>query len=328
MKTSYPVSTTYALAPILGVAMAFIFGCDTGGPSVPPIVMTTGSVAGSVVNDIDGMTGPGPGDTPITGAIVRAAFRGTTTPVAVDTTDGAGTFNVQLPVGAYWFTVDSTILGDSFEVVEPDTMTTEVLPGLTALRVIALGLRRETVAGIRALPPGRIVSVLGFALNDRTVFGDSTIHFTDGTGSIRATTVFRSPVRQGDSVRLAGTTAIDKGQPVLDRVTASVLVFTGTPQAPLLSTAVANTAEQGQMDASHARVRNVLIVDTATVGGEFQARVNDGTGNLVVEVDSDLFLNVAVFQPDSTLLQITGVLVPTGTGTWVLKPRGAADIQP
>ncbi len=320
--------TSFRSAALLAATAFGVAACDVGSTAEPPEIATTGTVAGSVVNDVDGTRGASPGDIPLSDVIVRAAYRGTTTPIAIDTTDGSGSYAMVVPVGAYWMTVDSMILGDTFEVVEADTLTSEVLPNVTRSRVIALGIRRETIESIRSLPVGRVVSVFGFALNDRTVFGDSVIHLTDGDWSIRATTVFRSPVRQGDSVRLAGTTALDHGQPVLDRVTATILAFTGTPQAPLISTGVANTAQQGRLDASHARVRNALVVDTATVNGEFRATLNDGSGSLIVEADSDLFLNVGVFRPDSTMVQVRGLLVPTGTGTWVLKPRTQSDIQP
>lgn len=310
------------------IAVAALAACDAGSTADPPEIAATGTVSGTVVNDVDGTRGASPGDVPISDVIVRAAYRGTTTPIAIDTTDGSGSYAMEVPVGAYWMTVDSVILGDSFQVVETDTVTTEVLPGLTRPRTIALGVRRETIESVRLLPPGQVVSVFGFALNDRNVFGDSTLHVREGDFSIRATTVFRANIRQGDSVRIAGTTAVDKGQPVLDRVTATTLAFTGTPIAPLLSTGVANTAQQGQLDASHARVRNVTVVDTSSAGGEFLATVNDGSGPLVVEIDADLFFNTGVFQPDSALIQVEGVLVPTGTGTWVLKPRTQADVQP
>ena len=312
---------------LLVATSSVLAACDSSSTVDPPEIMATGTISGRVVNDTDGFMGPSNGDPPIPGAVVRAAFRGTTTPIAADTTDMTGNYAMEVPVGAYWVTVDSTLLADSLQTVFPDTVTIEVPPGSNRRWDLAVGIRRETVESVRNLPPGQVVSVFGFALNDRTVFGDSVLHIREGDWSIRATTVFRAPIRQGDSVRVSGTTAIDNGQPVIDRVTATALAFTGTPIPPLISTGVANTAQQGMLDASHARVRNVAVVDTVTINGQYRATVDDGSGPLVVEVDSDVQFNNGVLRPGVPIIEIAGVLVPVGDGTWVLKPRGQSDVQ-
>lgn len=323
--SDWPISRLNLARLLLVATLASLAACDTSTAD-PPEVLATGTAAGTVINDIDGVRGPSNGDLPLEGVIVRAAYRGTTIPVAIDTTEMNGQYAMEVPVGAYWITVDSVILGDSLEVVEADTISVAVLPGLTSTRTVALGVRRETIESARNLAPGQVVSVFGFALNDRDAFGDSTLHIREGNWSIRATTVFRAPISEGDSVRIAGTMAMDRGQPVIDRVTATRLLVTGLPDPPLISTGVASSAEGGLLDASHARIRNVVVIDTTRVNGEYQATVDDGSGPLVVEIDSDFFFNLFIFRPGTQITQLTGVLVPTGTGSWVLKPRRQADV--
>jgi len=73
-------------------------------------------------------------------------------------------------------------------------------------------------------------------------------------------------------------------------------------------------------------VDSATISDTATVLGNFQLTVSDGSGNLQVLLDHAAgFLVPGVYVP-SNVFNIVGVLVPTGTGIWTLKPRSAADL--
>ena len=305
-----------------------------GGPTAE--ILATGFVLGTIYQDQNGnglQDGTDPG---LPGLEVRLAYRGTTTPILIDTTDSPnGGFRFDaVPVGAYWVTVDSLVLGDSLDVVQSDTSAVDVLPGQGTTQSIGLAFFQRTIAEARALPPGTKVSVEGFALNDRTLFGDSTVHVTDGTTSIRATTVFRAGIRQGDSVRVVGRTAVVNGQPVIDRVTARSLAFTGVPLAPFLTTQQATQARgagqpTGALDAGHARVTFATVIDTATVGGgDFRVRVNDGSGLLEVILDNDVPFNRSVFRVDSVMTQIRGLLLPTGAGTWDLRPRGMGDIIP
>ena len=108
-------------------------------------------------------------DPGIGGVDVRLAYRGTTTPILVETTDfPGGNFRFdEVPVGTYWMTVDSVILGDSFQIVQADTTPVNVLPAIGTSKSYALAFPHLTIAEARLLPPGRKVSVEGFVLNDR-----------------------------------------------------------------------------------------------------------------------------------------------------------------
>ncbi len=320
------------------VAWAFLAAAACTDPAQGPDaeVDATGSVSGTVYRDQNGNGRQDGADPGLGGVEVRIAFRGTSTPIAVDTTETlSGDFRFDLvPVGAHWVTVDSLVLGDSLRTVDSDTASVDVLPGRNTTQSIGLGFFRFTIPEARQQPPGTKVSVEGFALNDRTLFGDSTVHITDGSTSIRGTTVFRANIRQGDSVRFVGRTAVVNGQPVIDRVTASNLAFTGVPAAPFLTTVQARNAQRagqpvGALDAGHARVTNTTVIDTLTLGsGDFRVRVNDGSGLLEVVLDQDIPFNRSVFRVDSVMTEIRGLLLPTGTGIWDLRPRGMNDIIP
>ena len=138
----------------------------------------------------------------------------------------------------------------------------------------------------------------------------------------------------GDSVILRARIATRLGQRVLDDVTPFVLGTTFIPSAPALTTREASTGGvAGSLDAALVRLVDVPVIDTATVSGNLQLTVNDGSGAVVVILDraADVGfrapLPVGLFIP-GTRFDLGGVLVPTGTGTWRLKPRSSLDLTP
>ena len=67
--------------------------------------------------------------------------------------------------------------------------------------------------------------------------------------------------------------------------------------------------------------------DTTRVLGNSRLTVSDGSGNLLVQLDQVAgFAIPSVYVPNN-IFDIVGVLVPTGTGSWILKPRSAADLR-
>jgi hypothetical protein len=55
--------------------------------------------------------------------------------------------------------------------------------------------------------------------------------------------------------------------------------------------------------------------------------VTDGSGSLVVFLDPQAgFTLPGAFAPGHSF-KFVGLLVPTGTGTWMLKPRSSSDIR-
>ena len=192
---------------------------------------------------------------------------------------------------------------------------------------VTFTFRRVTIAEARTTPIGRLVEIYGLALNAWVTFGDATVHIVDPTGSLRATNVTPANIFDGDSVRFVGRIAMSNGQVILNQVEPTILLTNRTlPTPPLLTTQVASTADGARLDAALVRIQNATIISTASSGGDFLVRVNDGSGLLEVVIDSQLGLANAQFQP-GLRLNATGLLVPaTGGATWQLKPRSQSDI--
>jgi hypothetical protein len=176
----------------------------------------------------------------------------------------------------------------------------------------------------RTLPVGQQAVLQGLALNSWAAFGDSTVHLLDSSGALRAVRV-AGTVTAGDSIRLVGVMGTRSGQPVLTGATASVLrAGAGLPAPDSISTLAARTAQQGARDADRVRVAGSITGSQAVSGGGTLFTVDDGSGALEVLVAPGITLPPGPFVPGA-LLDVTGVLVPTGTGTWRLKPTRAAD---
>jgi hypothetical protein len=183
-----------------------------------------------------------------------------------------------------------------------------------------------SIDSARALPAGTRVYVVGTALNSSNSFSDTTVHFADATGAVRLTRL-RVSLGPGDSVRVRATTQVRQGQPVLDDVTTTALGQGLLPTAAELTTLAAAGAAGGGRDAQLVVVRNAAVSDTARVEGDYRLTVSDGSGDLEVLLDRQAgFLVPGDFVPGNSF-DIVGVLVPTGSGTWRLKPRSAADLR-
>jgi hypothetical protein len=95
-----------------------------------------------------------------------------------------------------------------------------------------------------------------------------------------------------------------------------------------VSTASAVTARNGASDAAFVTISGATVSVTDTIGADLHATVDDGSGPVVVVFDGDEFDESAhwpFYVPDA-VLDVWGVLVPDGSGGWVLKPRGTADV--
>ena len=191
-----------------------------------------------------------------------------------------------------------------------------------------VGNARATIAQARTLPIGRVVLIEGVALNGWATFADSTVHVSDDTGWIRGVGVRPANIQAGNRVRMLGTVAIRDGQTVIANVTPANLGAGFLPLAASVTTAVAATAQGGQLDAALARVTEATVIDVATVAGDFRVRVNDGSGVLEVLLDRDTGFQTGNLVP-TRVLTVTGVLVPIPAaegGGWRLKPRQQSDI--
>lgn len=190
-----------------------------------------------------------------------------------------------------------------------------------------------TVSAVRGVPAGQVVFVEGKVLTpmsvaaQATVFGDSTLHIADASGAIRITRVPPANLALGDSVRFVGTTAVRDGQLVVDQPTLFLLgsAFAGQPQT--VSTSEAADASSGALDAAFVRIDSARVLDTTTVGGDFVLTVNDGTGELDVVFDNDITFNPGPYFLPGADIEADGLLVPSGGGSWQLKPRDDADVE-
>ena len=182
-----------------------------------------------------------------------------------------------------------------------------------------------TVAAARTTPLGDEIVIVGVALNDRAAFGDQTVHFRDGSGSLRATGVATVLVFQGDSARFRGTVGVANGQRVLQAVTVTRVTNLGPPVAADVATATAASASGGTLDAALVRVTRAVISARQLSPPDLLLTVSDGSGALTIVLDGDAGIDGTPYQAGAEI-DVTGVLVPTGTGTWRLKPRGSGDL--
>lgn len=321
-----------ALPTLLALA---IVACDNAGADRTSGISATGVIRGSVYFDANGSRTSDAEDLIVAGAHVRLL-----TPVSRDTvfratTEGDGTFRMAgVPVGAYVMVIDPASGGDSAIVVAGDGARLTVSPNDSVQWVGALSFPIRTIAEARALAPGAArIFVTGIALNTRTNFSDTTLHIIDATGAIRATRVRPStvPVAPGDSVRLRARVGTRLGQVVLDDVSAFVINPTFIPTAATLTTLLASTADGGTRDAQLVRLVDAQITDTATIGGDLTMRFNDGSGPVRVVLDRAADPGFRAPFPlgeyqSPNRFDVTGLLVPTGLGTWILKPRSPLDL--
>jgi hypothetical protein len=193
-----------------------------------------------------------------------------------------------------------------------------------------LTLPVTSIRAARALPANRTVAVVGVALNSWVTFADTAVHLADTSGAIRLTRLKVPPTPlTGDSIEVVATTSSRAGQPTLDAGTPTALGSGLLPAAPLLSTLVAAGAQGGALDAHLVQVNNATVSDTSTVLGNFRMTVNDGSGALTVQLDQRAGFTCqppsCTYLPANTF-NIIGVLTPTGTGSWILKPRTTSDL--
>ncbi len=321
-----------ALAVLIAIALV---GCDNAGAERTSGISATGVIRGSVYFDANGSRTADAEDGIVAGAHVRLL-----TPVSRDTvvratTEANGTFRMAgVPVGAYVMVIDPATGGDSAIVVAGNDARLTVSPGDTVEWLGALSFPIRSIAEARALAPGAArIFVTGIALNTRTNFSDTTLHVVDATGAIRATRVRPStvPVAPGDSVRLRARVATRLGQVVLDDVSAFVISPTFIPTAAVLTTLAASTADAGTRDAQLVRLVDAQVTDTATVGGNLTMRFNDGSGPVTVVLDRAADVGFRAPFPlgeyqAPNRFDVTGLLVPTGLGIWILKPRSPLDL--
>ncbi len=248
----------------------------------------------------------------------------------VRVTDGSGPLDVFFDRHASISTDDPVVAGvlmDATGILVPR----EGFPGEWMLKPrgsldVRVTIPRVTTLEARGMVPGSLVEIHAIALNGVATFGDNTVHMVDASGALRAVNVNASFQFAGDSIRAVGVLAIREGQMTLTQTTVTVLGKTDVPPPAHLTTDVARTANDAARDAALVEVRDAEIETlSAPVGGDAVLRVDDGTGDLTVILDRDTGIGTAGLVVGDRV-NLVGVLVPTGTGTWQLKPRTPGDV--
>ncbi|MBL8998675.1 MAG: hypothetical protein KJZ74_04700 [Gemmatimonadales bacterium] len=318
-----------ALAVLAVLAAA---GCDNIGADRSIGVQATGIVRGFVYFDANGSRSFDAADVPFLGARIRIL-----SPVSRDTIYRAttlpnGTFRLTgVPVGTYAVVLDSASAGDTARVVSVDFTTFAVVPGDSVVVTGAISYPEYFARDVRTLPLGTRVFVSGVALHARGTFSDTILHVADSTGAIRAGRLRATDAAAGDSIRLRGTVATRLGQRSVEDAAVFIVGSAFIPTARTITTASAATAAAGTLDAALVRVANATVSDTSTVAGNLTMTVSDGSGALTVVLDraSDASFR-SPFPPGLYVapnrFDIVGVLVPTGTGGWRLRPRSFLDL--
>ena len=314
--------------PTLTDVSVFALG---SAPIPPPTVVTTAVAATASNGTLDGALAQ------IVGAVILGGTVNSVGDLSLTVNDGSGLLEVVVDrstnISATQF-IAGALLNATGLLVPSGAAGQWTLKPRSAPD-ITVSFPTATIAQARQLPLGRLVSVEGVALNSWITFADSTVHMADSTGSIRVTRVQLVNLFAGNRVRMLGVVGFRDGQPVITNATASVLGDALIPLAPLLSTAIAATADNARLDAALVRVANAVIADTATVvtgipgqlnPGDFVIHVNDLSGPLEVVFDRDSGFQLGAFIPGATL-NLTGLLVPLPNGRdWRLKPRQPSDV--
>lgn len=321
------ISRTWLLPAFLLATLA----CSNAGENFGFGNTTNGLVQVLVFFDRDGSLGVTAADTSLSGVKVGLVVAGGNDTAFTATTDVNGNANFNaVPLGNYTLVVDTTSIGDSLDVQLIDSALVTLRNNAPQQGVtVRLGFPAATVTEARALPLGTRVFVKGAVLAGPNTFSDTTAHISEGGTAIRLVNAANAgpATSPGDSVRVLGTVGIRAGQPVLDDARVNLFQFApSVPAAVSLTTTQADDAQGGAQDAALVQLTNALITDTATVNGDFHLTVDDGSGALTVVLDQDILFPLAQFTPGKTLSG-RGVLVPTGTGSWVFKPRANTDVQ-
>ena len=228
-------------------------------------------------------------------------------------------------VGDYRADPDTGSVGDTLNVLRVDSADLTVAANDTPTVVVGLTYPHVTVEGARAAPLDRKLFVEGVVISRWNTYRDGTLHVRDTTGALRSLRVQPTGAALGDEVRLLGTTSVQAGRSVLK----DVFVF---PVETGVDAPDPVTADAGRLDAELVRVVDAIIQDTLRNSlNEVVIRVDDGSGALDLVLDRDIGFALGLPRDSviGTSLEATGILLPpasAATDSWVVKPRGNADI--
>jgi hypothetical protein len=311
------------IALTLGLSVA----CDNANEQLALPELSQGTFAIGVILDRDGSQSLTPGDTVYSGArFALFAANGTDT-LRRATTDtlGIAMFD-SLPIGRYRYALIPSSLGDSLpdrEGVEGTFRIIAARDSAVKTATARVGYASLSIAEVRGAPAGRRVFVRGIVSSALQFHSDRAMHITGG-GNLRITNATHRPGRSGnnvgDSVVVFGTTGSVNGQPVLLDGLVQTLAERPAPVAIEVDVATARSAQDGALDAALVHIVGATVGDTVTVGEEFHVGIAQEADTITMVIDPLLQPNKSSFAP-GRVLELRGVLVANGDGTWHIKPR-------
>jgi hypothetical protein len=317
-----------ALIGLLAVNV-LLLGCRESGDEVLGI-HTNGDLRGEVYLDRDGNGQRTPGiDTPFPRVRLDLVPIAGGPALLTVLSDTLGQFHLRnVEVGSYRLRPDPASVGDSVRVERIDSAIVTIAANDTSTALVTIGYRTPTMAEIAVMSNGTRVGIFATALNAWTTFGDSTVHFADSTGAVRAVFLPSVSITPGDTVRATGTVTRHLGVVAVTNVTV-VRRAPGDLPAPIDVTTSAASLAGGRLNAAQVRVRAARVLQASSlVGGDLLFIVNDGSGQLQVLVDASAAILTQFPIGLGAELDVTGLLVPIndGSGRWRLKPRFSGDV--
>jgi hypothetical protein len=315
-----------ALLPALVLGACEPAGTDLGFGS-----QETGEVGVIVYLDRDGSGTPTPLDTLYVGATVSLQPRAGGVAIATATTDAEGVaFFPEVKFGDYTISVSSASIGDSLVVANIDPDSIRVSSATNQVAAAArLAWPELSIREARTRAPGTLVFIRGTILVGTPFFSDLSAHLSDTSRALRMTGLTLlgglAGNNPGDSVVVRGIVGQANGQPILS---SARLIRVATRPAPIptpVTSGIAASAQNGALDAALVNLTSITITDSMTTAPNFQVVASDGSGALTIVLDSNIPFNRLAFGP-GRIMNIRGVLVPSGLGSWVLKPRVPGDV--
>jgi hypothetical protein len=306
--------------------------CDSAGERTLG-VDATGVVAGLAGVDRGGDGQLGSNDTPMRDLEVVLRSRTGRGVVGRTITRVNGVFVFEnVPVGEYEVTVMPAAVPDSLVLLRVDSASVRLGANDTTFATVILTYPTVSLEAARTAPLGQSMFIEGVVLNGWLTYGDSTMHIAGGNRGLRLIRTIPTDVGVGDSVRVLGVRGTRDGQPVLHSGRVFFLRTVEPRPAELVETGTAASARDGALDALLVRIAAAPITAGETVpGGDLRLTIDDGSGPLDVVLDANIRNWVLQTVPNTPItsytLEVTGLLVPNGDGTWSLKPRIATEAR-
>lgn len=314
--------------------VSILAGCGDGLEDRVLLLEGRGAVTGVIFLDLNGDSVFNESDQRLPDIVVSIAHPLAIQPIAVDTTETTGTFEMpSVPVGRIETRLHPSVLGDSLGLVNPDTLRVTLKAAATVNLPVGLSYPAVGVGEAGSQPLGSGLFTTGIVLTGRTPEEGGTVFLRGEGGALRIIGIpAGTGIFPGDSIRIRGRVAISLGRPVLQSAGIFQLSTSESPLPVSVTTNEAAGARSGTLDADLVQISNAAVTDTVTVAGDLMTTVDDGTGPLTVRLRGGLGFSFSTIRPGITTLTLAaGTLVPTnpapgGAPRWALLPRTGSDL--